>query len=177
MAATAMAAVLLLGSCGGDDEPTTPEPETGAPIQVESDAFADGEAIPVEFSCDGDDLPPPLGWDAVEAEEYAITMIDPDAGDFVHWIRFGIPAADDMTFTSDELGSTGVGGANDRGDNAYAGPCPPEGDDPHDYVITVYALDHEVSPGLEEGASLDEFLDAIGCCVVAEGTLTGTFGR
>jgi phosphatidylethanolamine-binding protein (PEBP) family uncharacterized protein len=70
-----------------------------------------------------------------------------------------------------------VEGTNSADAIGYTGPCPPEGDDPHRYEFTIYALDDRVSERLDAGASADELLDAIECCVMSRGTLIGTYGR
>lgn len=66
-------------------------------------------------------------------------------------------------------------GTNSFGDQAYGGPCPPEGDEPHHYVFVLYALSSGL--GLDAGASTDEVRDAITGRAIARGRLIGRFGR
>jgi Raf kinase inhibitor-like YbhB/YbcL family protein len=91
----------------------------------------------------------------------AVVMSDPDApgGTFIHWTRWG----------------SGVEGRNSFGKTGYDGPCPPKGDAPHHYVVTVYALRAPLT--LARGASPDEVLAAIKKQASASGSQTGTYGR
>jgi Raf kinase inhibitor-like YbhB/YbcL family protein len=103
-------------------------------ITLRSPAFADGDTIPGVYTCDGDDVSPPLGWSGVPADaaELAIVVEDPDApaGTFVHWVLWRL-----------DPGQAGLGqgqvpagvpeGRNDFGRVGWGGPCPPRGSDPH----------------------------------------------
>jgi Raf kinase inhibitor-like YbhB/YbcL family protein len=122
---------------------TSPEPEGGAMIEVKSPAFSDGDEVPTQFTCDGENISPPLRWSGVpeEAAELRVSLTDPDAprGPFTHWLVTGVdPSAADV-----EQGKVPAGGTeqtNDFGETTYGGPCPPPGS-PHRYVFTVEALD------------------------------------
>ena len=145
-------------------------------IEVTSTAFAEGEPIPKRYTCDGDDVAPPLAWSGVppDAAGVALVVDDPDApsGTFTHWVVLDIPEA---TTSSEEGGvpEGGVQATTSAGSAAYAGPCPPSGT--HRYRFTVVALDAET--GLAESAPLDEALAAVDEHSVAWGTLTGTYSR
>jgi Raf kinase inhibitor-like YbhB/YbcL family protein len=178
----ALAAIIAAIAIGcSDDEGTL---EEGTDIQAPADItisapFEDNGSIQPEYTCDGENISPALSWTGgQDAAEFAVTMIDPDApsGAFVHWVLYGI----EPTVDSIEQGApppAALEGANSSGDVGYTGPCPPEGDDPHRYVFTVYALDEKVSDDLATGATADELLSAIECCVRSQGSLTGTYGR
>jgi Raf kinase inhibitor-like YbhB/YbcL family protein len=164
----------LAGGCGGREAPVIDAPTT---LPVRSTSFADGGAIPERHTCDGEDLPPTLSWSVPPSvSEWALSMVDLDAGGFVHWVAYAIPA---------ETAGVGEGrlpagtkeGANDFGATGYGGPCPPDGDGPHRYEFTLYALRMPVSADMPAGASLDEVLEAIRCCVQVSGSLTGTYDR
>lgn len=88
-------------------------------------------------------------------------MTDRDApgGTFIHWTHW----------------DAGVEGRNSFGHVGYSGPCPPNGDKPHRYVITVYSLRHKL--GLPRGAATNKVLSAIGADTVASGSTTGSYGR
>ena len=101
----------------------------------------------------------------------ALSMIDPDGGDWVHWLAVNIPVGDIVENASVEFAGSFVQGLNDFHTVGYGGPTPPSGT--HTYVITVYALSETVS--LAEGFSLDEFLQAIDGKVLASVELTGTY--
>jgi Raf kinase inhibitor-like YbhB/YbcL family protein len=103
-------------------------------------------------------------------------MVDLDAKGFVHWVAYGIPAQT-AGVGDGRLPSGAKDGANDFGGTGYGGPCPPEGDGPHRYEFTVYALRTPVLADRPDGASLDDVLEAIRCCVQVSGSLTGTYER
>ena len=172
-----VAAALALGACG-DDTVSGPAPPAPQRLKLSSVAFRDGEPIPSRYTCDGQGASPPLAWSGVPraAKELALLMEDPDApnGTFVHWTAWGIdPSTKGLPEGAD--GGVLTVGKNSFGDARYGGPCPPEGDDPHRYVFTVYALSGPL--GLEEAAGPDDVREAIGKIALAKGTLTGTYGR
>src|SRR4051794_33134232 len=90
----ALVACAVLAGCG-EDTVTGPPPAAPATIRLTSAAFRDGGAIPRRFTCDGDDVSPPLSWAGVPgaAKALALVMEDPDApgGTFVHWVLLDIP--------------------------------------------------------------------------------------
>ena len=94
---------------------------------------------------------PALAWTNPPAntKSFAITMHDPDGGNWVHWVQFNIPAG--MTILAEVAGGPDVGvkGLNDFGELGYSGPCPPSGN--HHYIFTLYALDAALS--LTQGAT------------------------
>lgn len=96
------------------------------------------------MGCSGDNRSPELHWTNVPAgtKSFAITMYDPDAptgSGFWHWVVVDIPAAI-RQLNSNSLPTGSFSSANDTGAAGYQGPCPPEGDAPHRYIITVHAL-------------------------------------
>ena len=105
----------------------------------------------------------------------ALTVLDPDAGDFVHWLVFDIAGASSGSLP--ENVGTGAGappqGRNSRGDRGYTGPCPPSGR--HHYVFTLYALD--APTGLTGTPSRSQLEAAIKGQLLAKTVLTGTYKR
>lgn len=164
-------------ACG--DRGTAPQNtriEAPSELSLSSTAFQRGQMIPTEYTCDGRDVSPSLRWRRAQVgDEYVLTMVDPDApgGAFVHWVVFGIRST---SVPREGPAEGALEGTNSSQDVGYAGPCPPEGDEPHRYVFTVYAVSGGTED-LEEGDSLDEVLSAIECCVEARGSLTGRYGR
>lgn len=151
----------------------------GAPetIEVASPALAAGRPIPLDLTCEGQDVPPPLAWSGGPvAQEYVVLLLDADAGGFVHWSVFGIPGSVRALDPAD-LPAGALEGANDFNHIGYGGPCPPEGDAPHRYEFTVLALGQGVSGRLRSAATSDEIERVIACCIAAKGVLAGTFGR
>jgi Raf kinase inhibitor-like YbhB/YbcL family protein len=166
-----------LGACGGD---TVEGPPPSAPdlIRLTSPAFAPGAAIPPRFTCDGEDVSPPLRWSGVPAESRSLALLleDPDApgGTFVHWTLFAL-APRSTGLREGEVPAGAREGENSFGDSGYGGPCPPEDDPPHRYQFSLYAL--RSAPRLDGGASPGSVRAAIADEAVARGRLTGRFGR
>ena len=105
-----------------------------------SSAFHDGETIPRQFTCDGDNIAPPLAWSGAPegTHSFALVMDDPDApgGTFTHWLLFDIPVT-----TKELREGTGTALRNSFGRTEYGGPCPPRGHGSHRYIFTLSALD------------------------------------
>lgn len=114
-------------------------------MQLQSDAFRNGGAIPKRFTCDGENISPALSWTGAppEAQSFAIICRDPDApgGTWYHWAIFDLPR--DFRALAEAYASARVGSLqarNDFGASGYGGPCPPQGHGDHHYVFTLYAL-------------------------------------
>ncbi len=159
-----------------DDESTEAGADAPDLITVTSSAFRDGQAVPLRFTCDGDETSPPLQWSGVPGDAKALALVvdDPDAPDgiFVHWVALDIPV-DVSSVAAGEAPRGSVQAVNSAGDPSYAGPCPPSGT--HHYRFTVYAL--SARTGLEDGAGREEALAAVDEHAIGRGTLVGTFGR
>jgi Raf kinase inhibitor-like YbhB/YbcL family protein len=130
-----------LAACGNDGGGETPTTTTGErAMTLTSEAFSDGEEIPVRHGgCPpGENVSPPLAWSGVPAaaEALALVVVDPDAGDFLHWGVFDLDPG--LTgLTEGEVPDGAVEARNDAGTTGYFGPCPPE---THTYVFTLYAV-------------------------------------
>jgi Raf kinase inhibitor-like YbhB/YbcL family protein len=178
MRAASLAAGLLvaLAGCGSGDTVEGPTPSAPRELRVSSPAFRDGGTVPARFTCDGENVSPPLRWAGVpaKARELAVLVEDPDApgGTFVHWAAFGIDPSRRGLGEGDAVPREGK---NSFGDEDYGGPCPPEDDEPHRYVFAVYALSDRLA--LNGGASPDGVRSAIGRVALARGTLTASYGR
>ena len=150
------------------------------PFSITSSAFADGARIPAHYTCDGENISPPLTFAGVPtgAVSLALIMDDPDVpkhlrpdGLWVHWVVFDMPA--DVREIGEGAVPAGTMGANTRGALAYGGPCPPDRE--HRYFFKLYALD--VKLGLPEGATRDEVLAAMEGRVLAGAELMGKYMR
>ena len=116
-------------------------------MRLNSSAFADGSAIPRRFTCDGDDLSPPLSWsDAPSGTRSSVLLCDDHdapAGTWHHWAAYDIPSA--LTMLAEGAASDtekrGFKQAiNDFQRPGYGGPCPPRGHGPHHYHFRLLAL-------------------------------------
>ena len=120
-------------------------------LVLKSAAFTEGGVIPLKYTCEGDDIAPPLEWQGVPENTQSLVLIvdDPDAPDpeapkmtWVHWVVYNLPA--DVQglpegATADILPVGTQQGVNDWHHQAYGGPCPPIGR--HRYFHKLYALD------------------------------------
>lgn len=159
----------------------TPTPTEAAVFELSSSVFAPGEAIHSRYSCDGDNISPPLLWaHAPEGtQSYALIMDDPDApgGTWIHWVLFNIPAEvdslkEDITHEY-VLTNSSRQGVNSWGSLGYGGPCPPDGT--HRYIFRLYAVDMLLD--LDPGATKQELLEAVEGHVLADAELVGTYTR
>jgi Raf kinase inhibitor-like YbhB/YbcL family protein len=150
-------------------------------ITITSTAFADGGMIPKDYTCDGEDISPPLAWTGVPegTKSLAIICDDPDApmGTWVHWVLFNIPATvhelhQNMSH-AEVLDNGAKHGINDFRKFGYGGPCPPGGT--HRYYFKLYALDIELMQG--PGLTKAELIEAIKDHILAEGQLMGRYKR
>ncbi len=171
---------LLTAGCTSQEEPKGGE---GMELEVGS-VFHDGEYIPVEFTCDGDDVNPPIfiGHIDPNAKSLVIIMDDPDApmGTFTHWIAWNIPPLGEIPKGVPRKGEVEapirmVQGRNDFGFVGYGGPCPPRGHGVHHYHFKVYALDTELN--LRPGATRKELEKAMEGHVIQMGELVGLYER
>jgi len=172
-----LAAAALAAGCGGDggerlsgdDLPRAP-----AALRLSSPAFIDGSRLPQRYTCDGagDEPEVQAGTVPPSTSELVLVVSDPDApgGTYVHVTRYGLSPRGDGSV--DHGGSEG---RNSAGKIGWAPPCPPEGDDRHRYVWSVYALRDR--SGLDAGAEPEDVVGALGDGVLAAGTITALYGR
>ena len=145
-------------------------------LTVTSAAFAEGAAIGARYTCDGEDVSPPLVIGATPAgtRSLALIMDDPDApgGIWVHWVAWNIPP---QTREIPESGMPAGArqGHNDWKRNGYGGPCPPSGT--HRYLFRLYALDTTLT--LASSATKADLERAMEGHVLAAGQLMGTYKR
>jgi len=148
-----------------------------------STAFSPHEEIPAKYTCEGDDVSPPLAWSGFPAATRSLVLIvdDPDAPDpaapkmtYVHWVLYNLPAtcnglAEDMR----ALPPGTLEGVNDWQRTGYGGPCPPIGR--HRYFHKLYALDC-VLPDLGRPTKL-RLEQAMAGHVLAAAELVGTYHK
>jgi Raf kinase inhibitor-like YbhB/YbcL family protein len=145
-------------------------------LTVTSPAFSTGAAIPAKYTCDGEDVSPPLIFGAVPAGTRSLTLImdDPDApvGTWVHWVVWNIPAQT-REIPENSLPAGAAQGKNDWKHTDYGGPCPPSRT--HHYFFKLYALDTVLNLGASTTkADLER---AIQGHILARGELMGTYRK
>jgi len=140
---------------------------------VTSPAFGDKSRIPSKYTCDGDDVNPPIMIEGIPeaAESLVLIVDDPDAprGTWDHWIVWNIPPKGKL----EEDSVPGTEGMNDSGRQSYSGPCPPSGT--HRYFFKVYALDTKLN--LPTNSRKRDVERAMKGHILAEGQLVGLYSR
>ncbi len=150
-------------------------------IKITSTAFEEGGMIPRRYTCDGDDISPPLAWTGAPAETRSFALIsdDPDApvGTWVHWVIYNLPASaselHEAVPPEKDLKNGARQGRNDFRKIGYGGPCPPGGT--HRYYFKLYALD--IVLNLPAGATKADLLKATEGHVLDQGQLMGRYKR
>ena len=145
-----------------------------AELTVKSSAFENNTHIPRKYSCDGEEVNPPLTVTGIPEGTKTLSLIidDPDAprGIFDHWIVWNISPAGSI----EEKSVPGTEGLNSAGEHAYIGMCPPSGT--HKYFFKVYALDTKLA--LNANATRKKDLEnAMRGHVLAKGELVGLYSR
>lgn len=150
-------------------------------MQITSAAFKDGQGIPKKYTCDGEDVSPPLEWTPGpdDTKTLAIICDDPDApmGTWVHWVVFNIPG-DTVKLPENvpperEMNNGAIQGMNDFQKIGYGGPCPPSGT--HRFFFKIYALDIKLD--LPAGATKSHLMIAMEEHVLEQAHLMGTYRR
>jgi Raf kinase inhibitor-like YbhB/YbcL family protein len=153
-------------------------------LKVTSSAFQQGGPIPAKYTCEGEDISPPLSWSGIPVNAKSVAMIvdDPDAPDpakpqrvYVHWVVYNIPAKTTSlaeNASKSALGGGAVQGKNDWGNTGYGGPCPPIGR--HRYFFKLYALDTTLTL---KDATKPDLEKAMKGHIVDSGELMGTYQK
>jgi Raf kinase inhibitor-like YbhB/YbcL family protein len=157
----------------------------GMSMVIDSSSFSDNGDIPKRFTCDGENVSPPLEWSGLPEGTQSVALIvdDPDAPDpaapkmtWVHWVLYNIPPdASGLAerVASSELPTGTKEGLNDWKRTGYGGPCPPIGR--HRYFHKLYALD-VLLPDLETPTkkALEKAMEGH---ILSEAQLVGTYER
>lgn len=149
-------------------------------MKLSSPAFEHGGKIPSRYTCDGDNINPPLIFASIppETRSLALIMDDPDVpkrlradGMWDHWIIFNLPP--NLTEIPEATEPPGIHGLGTSGNLAYFGPCPPDRE--HRYFFKLYALDQELP--LTEKATKKEVEQAMSGHILAQAELIGRYER
>ncbi|OGR51365.1 MAG: phosphatidylethanolamine-binding protein [Elusimicrobia bacterium RIFCSPLOWO2_02_FULL_39_32] len=150
-------------------------------LEIKSSAFNEGSMIPSKYTCDEEDISPPITWNEPPkgTKSFALISDDPDApmGTWVHWVIYNIPSAtralkEDFP-KEKELKDGTKQGITDFKRIGYGGPCPPSGI--HRYYFKLYALDQILA--LQSEATKEDLLKAMKGHVLAESSLMGKYSR
>lgn len=142
-------------------------------LNVSSQAFKPGHLIPIKYTCEGENINPPLEITHIpqETESMVIILEDPDAPirTWVHWLVWNIPPARIIK----ENSIPGIEGINDFKEHSYGGPCPPSGI--HHYHFKIYALDTMLY--IDRNSGRDDVEKAMAPHVIAFGELKGLYKK
>lgn len=154
-------------------------------LTITSGVFADGGEIPIQYTCQGEDISPSLSWSGIPdgARSLALIVDDPDAPDpaapkmtWVHWVLYNLPP--DSTGLGENIDSGNLPAGTLQGENdwrriGYGGPCPPIGR--HRYFHKLYALDI-VLPDLSEPdkGKLEQAMEGH---ILTEAQIVGTYAK
>ncbi|MFA4836897.1 MAG: YbhB/YbcL family Raf kinase inhibitor-like protein [Dehalococcoidia bacterium] len=172
-------------------------------MEFTSPAFANGKPIPSKYTCDGEDISPPLAWGASPqgTKSFALICDDPDAprGTWVHWVIYNLPpetrALDENAAANLPQGTQH--GKTSWGRSDYGGPCPPSGT--HRYFFKLYALDTmlnikaganhlsqyqqrqllllDIMFNIEAGANKDQLVQAMQGHIIGQAETMGVYAR
>lgn len=178
--------VMTVQSAAFSESANMPEPAPPEEMTVTSAAIVDG-ALGLPYGAKGKQfvkktipsLSPPLTVTNIPESTVAlaITMIDPDGGDWIHWLVANIPV-DDTTCEIPENASIDwpeeiLQGINDFKTVGYGGPTPPSG--VHRYIFTIYALSETLD--LKAGFKLSRMQKLLTGKILAEAMIVGTYSR
>lgn len=180
-------AALVIVSCAVAAAAAAPAAKRrGRHFALRSPAILDRQPIPKKYTCDGEDVSPPLAWERAPegAKSFALVVEDPDApaGTWVHWVVYDIPASaralaeglpktESLPSGAKQGASWGVESFERVG---WSGPCPPPGKR-HRYFFTLYALKSQV--GLPPRASKPQLVEAMAGKILAKAQLLATYER
>lgn len=145
-------------------------------LKIESPAFNNEGMIPLKYTCDGENINPPLVITGIPENTKSLVLIveDPDApaGTWIHWTVWNIsPATNEIPENSVPQGA--VEGITDFGSPGYGGPCPPSGK--HRYFFKLYSLD--ITLDLAPSATVEDIEEAIQGHIIESAELMGTYER
>lgn len=162
-------------SSGGNTQQTS--------MQITSKAFNNNKSIPAKYTCDGENIIPPLSFLDIPrgVKSLALIVDDPDIPDsvkddrgievFDHWVVFDISS--ETTEIEEGKEPQATEGLNSAGKSEYTGPCPPDGE--HRYFFRLYALDTLVN--LPPQATREDLEEAMAGHIIEKAELVGLYNR
>ena len=167
----------LLTACNSEAAAPTATPETG-PLTLSSPAFQPEGLIPINYSCAGANISPPLSWHGTAppgTQSWAIVMQDLDVTP-TPWIQWSITGIPEQTraVSAGETPQNSVTNRASNGTIGFVGVCPPQGK-AHNYQFSVFAMGKQVA--ISPATTTDQTLKAIQDAAVGSVTITGRFAR
>ena len=145
-------------------------------MKITSSVFENNNKIPSKYTCDGENINPPLNFIDVpkNTKSLVLLMDDPDApmGTFVHWVVFSINS-EEKQINEDFVPSGSIQGKNTVGNDKYIGPCPPSGT--HRYFFKLYALSSDLD--LDKNAGKEQVEEAMKNNIIEKSELIGLYKK
>ncbi len=150
-------------------------------MKISSPAFGNGEKIPSKYTCDGQNINPPLKIEQVPegARSLVLIMEDPDVpkklradGMWDHWVVFNLPA--DLQDIAEAAPPPGIEGTGTNGQPGYMGPCPPDRE--HRYFFKLFALD-TASLAMDPKSTKADVQRAMADHIIAQAEFMGRYER
>lgn len=148
---------------------------------ITSSSFKEGGMIPAKYTCDGENISPPLEWSQIPegTKSFALISDDPDApaGDWVHWVLYNLPPSVtslvENILKEKTLENGAKQGINDFRKTGYDGPCPPGGT--HRYFFKLFALDTMLEE--KENMTKSDLLNVMKGHILSNAQLIGKYSR
>ena len=145
-------------------------------MNITSPAFENSAPVPSTYTCDAENINPPLHISGIHSDAKSLILIadDPDApgGTWVHWVVWNIhPSVSEISQGSVPEG--GIEGRTSFGRKGYGGPCPSNG--MHRYLFKLYALD--ITLNIPLTSEISDVLEAMKGHVLGDAKLMGTYER
>ncbi len=173
MRKVALIVLLFITGCVSQAEETKKALVEAEELTVSSPAFRHNGNVPSKYTCEGENVNPPLEIEGIPEGAISLVLIvedlDAPRGIFVHWVVFNISPVTII----EENSVPGVEGINSFGNNFYGGPCPPSGT--HQYVFAVYALDTTLT--LDPTVTKNDVVEAMEGHILAKGELIGLYSK
>jgi Raf kinase inhibitor-like YbhB/YbcL family protein len=174
------AVALLAAGCQNPLSNSSPLTNSSNPMRITSTAFSANATIPTQYTCDGQNINPPLAFSDIppNAKTLVLLVDDPDvpknlipSGVFDHWVVYNItPGTNEIPENSSAVGTQGKNGAGKVG---YTGPCPP--DKEHRYFFKLYALDTTLE--FSDAPTKQQVETAMQNHIIGQAELVGRYNR
>lgn len=150
--------------------------ENNKSMRITSSAFENRQHIPIKYTCNGENINPPLEFSDIPHGTKSLVLIvdDPDApnGTFVHWVVYNI-STELREVRENSIPDDGIEGTSSFGKPGYGGPCPPSGT--HRYFFKLYALNKTLS--LEGNPDKEIVLENMKNSIIAQSELVGLYSQ
>lgn len=156
------------------------------PLKLTSVDIADNETLNNAFiynqDCNGNNKSPALSWENAPAntKSFALSVQDPDGGNWWHWVVFNIPSTVTslaQSASNNSMPAEAIEAQNSFEEKGYGGACPPQGSGVHHYIFTIYALDIAKLPNVNANSTGNEVKTQIDLHTISKSSITPIYER